>query len=427
MATAHLTWTAGGGVQQEVWYKKASDSSFTLFQSVAGSASSIDITGLDVNVVYEFKIINKCNFGLEEESDLAPQVLLTCPSVTVDRGALALTVNFPHVGGDVDSYLLELHEYPAPDLVDQVTITPPFGSPISYTFSDLDVNTEYVVKVIPKIGSSYTNNSCSVLAETLQCPDDYTIAPDGSYCYLIEEVPADAPPGGDPVSTVASTHGWYSSRGSYIFDPGYSGHGVGTFTQIPTSNGFWVNGLGDGGSFSDTVQGPLNRCALWDGSETADQDLGFSVCVDLATTSLYYIGMAADNRCRIVIDGVVIVDQDVGELADNYPPGDDRVSFQIWFIYPVTLSAGPHIIELIGHNDGGPGAMGAEVYHNTAAELMAATSYDDLDLIFSTKDYIGQPVQLGNNGVGYTCPGGYSLAACADPVVCRRIITTLPS
>jgi hypothetical protein len=426
MATAHLTWTAGGGVQQEVWYKKASDSSFTLFQSVAGSVGSIDISGLDSNVVYEFKIINKCNFGLEEESNLAPQVLLTCPSVTVDRGALSLTVNFLHVGGDIDSYLLEMHVYPAPNLVAQTTITPPFNTPISYEFDDLDADTEYAVKVIPKIGSSYTNNTCSSLAETLGCPDGYTLAPDGSYCYLLEEVPADAPPGGTPEDTVASTHAWYSSRGSYIFDPGFNVNGTGTFTQIPTSNGFWVNGLGDGGSFSDLVQGPMNRCGLWVSSLLDNQDIGFSVCVDLAATSLYYIGMGADNSCRIVIDGNVIVDQDVAALQAVYPPGDARVSFQIWFIYPVTLSAGPHIIELIGHNDDGPGAMGAEIYHNTPAELMAATGYGDLDLIFSSKDYIGQPVQLGNNNLGYTCPGGYSLAACADPVVCRRIITTLP-
>jgi hypothetical protein len=70
--------------------------------------------------------------------------------------------------------------------------------------------------------------------------------------------------------------------------------------------------------------------------------------------------------------------------------------------------------------------LGAEIYNNTAAELIAATSYADLNLIFSTKDYVGQPVQLGTDDLGYTCPSGYSLAACVEPYVCRLIYTELP-
>jgi len=96
-------------------------------------------------------------------------------------------------------------------------------------------------------------------------------------------------------------------------------------------------------------------------------------------------------------------------------------------VYPVTLSSGPHIIELIGHNDSSSAALGAEIYDNTAAQLISATSYSDLTLIFSTKDYRGQPVQLSTDGLGYTCPSGYSLAACQDPYVCRKILTATPT
>ena len=58
---------------------------------------------------------------------------------------------------------------------------------------------------------------------------------------------------------------------------------------------------------------------------------------------------------------------------------------------------------------------------------MAATSYTDLGskLIFSSKDYIGQPVQIGTGGVGYTCAaGGSSLVLCDGTPYCLQLLTT---
>jgi hypothetical protein len=135
--------------------------------------------------------------------------------------------------------------------------------------------------------------------------------------------------------------------------------------------------------------------------------------------------IGGDNKCRIVIDGNVVVDQDISAVGTSTGWGASA-TFKIWHIYPVSLSAGPHIIELLGHNNSSFAALGAEVYNNTAAEIMAATSYAALNLVFSTKDYRGQPVQLGSNALGYVCPSGYALAACEEPVVCRRILTALP-
>jgi hypothetical protein len=425
MATAHLTWTVGGGLQQDVKYRKEGEVSFTLYQTVAGSVTEIDIPGLDENEVYEFVVVNKCGFGQEISSAAIGAAFVTCPALSVEQLALDLIVSFDELGGDIDLYTVRCYELPGETLVGEFPYIATGSGTVPIQFAGLTPDTYYKIRVIPSIDGVYENATCEIEERTLGCSGGYTLAPDGSYCYLIEETAADAPTGGTPESTVAATEDVYSSVGSYIYDPGYATTGVGTWTQIPLSNGFWVNGPGDGGNHT-TTDGPLNRSGLWTTSELSNQDIGFAVCIDLTDSSTYYIGIGGDNKCRIMIDGAVIVDQDVAAIGAA-TTWSSAATFKIWHIYPVTLSAGPHTIELIGHNDGGAAALGAEIYHNTDAEIMAATSYVDLNLIFSTKDYRGQPVQLGSDDLGYTCPTGYSLATCEEPVVCRRILTTLPT
>jgi hypothetical protein len=435
MVTAHLEWTAGGGVSQVVKYKKESDPTFTDYETVSGSISEIDIADLDENTVYEFLIVNQCLFDLQSSSDPVQSILMSCPSggYSIEQTALQLTLSFTHVGGDVDGYLIQIFEMPDETFVEEQEVVSPSGS-VSVTFSDLTPGTYYKFRILPQIsgfsdsdfdsGSDSDDPDCTVTERTLVCPEGYTLAPDGSYCYLIEETAAD-PPSGSPENTVAAPNTVYSSVGSFIYNFGYSSNGTGTFIQIPLSNAFWVNGPGDGGNHS-TSAGPMNRSALWSTTALDNQDIGFSICLDLPETSVYYIGLGGDNRCRIVIDGTVIVDQDIAALNTLHGWGAST-PFKLWHIYPVTLAAGPHVVELIGHNDSSVAALGAEIYHNTAAEIIAATSYAGLNLIFSTKDYIGDPVQLGTNDVGFTCPSGYSLVACVDPFVCRRVLTALPS
>jgi hypothetical protein len=424
MATAHLEWGPSGGIQQEVKYKRESDPTFTLYDTISGSAATIDIPDLDDNTVYEFQVVTKCNFGLEASSSLVQDAVVTCPVLAIEQMALTLIITFHTVGGDIDKYRVQVYEMPAETLLYDVPLFPPFGDE-SVQFDGLTPDTYYKFRVIPSINDTYENATCEITERTLGCTGGYTLAPDGSYCYLIEEVAPDPPSGGTPENTVIAQNNVYTSVGSYIYEPGFNVNGTGTSTRIALSNTFWVNGPGDGGNHSTTA-GPLNRSGLWSTSALSDQDIGFAVCIDLAESSIYYVGIAGDNRCRIVIDGVVIVDQNVTALGTQYT-WDASVAFKFWHIYPVTLSSGPHIIELIGHNDSGAASLGAEVYHNTAAEIAAATSYDDLNLVFSTRDYRGQPVQLGSDDVGFTCPTGYSLAACEDPIVCRRILTELPS
>lgn len=254
------------------------------------------------------------------------------------------------------------------------------------------------------------------------CPDGYTLSMDDSFCFLVVETAATPPT--DQEVTVAETNGAYTNFGAFIYDPGYNQDGTGTSTQIPTGNPFWIN------PSDNTTDGPLNRSGLWATTTLSNQTVGFSVCITVPEDTTVYIGMGVDNFGVLNIDGANIVTQDVTALETQYnaifPSIGPAVTFKIWHIYPVMLTAGSHVLEMIGNNSGGAAAIGAEIYNLTPAQIAAATSYADMGsgLIFSSKDFVGMNVQIGSGGLGYTCPAGFSLRFCDSPIVCVKTLTT---
>lgn len=252
------------------------------------------------------------------------------------------------------------------------------------------------------------------------CPVGYELAPDETYCFY-EEV-TDATPPSSTELTVAKSANSYSTCGSYIYASGYNVNGTGTSAQITTANPFWVNGAGACVD-NNSTDGPLNRSGLWATTALSNQTVGFAICIDINESKTYYIGMGCDNLGIIELDGEEVVHQDPAALAIQYG-ADAQITFKIWHIYPVFIPSGSHVISLIGYNQSSVAAMGMEIYDNTSAELIAATDYTGLNLVFSTKDYVGQPLQLGSDNLGYSCPAGYSLRTCSSPYECVRIVTT---
>lgn len=258
------------------------------------------------------------------------------------------------------------------------------------------------------------------------CPPTYILSDDGTYCYKTGTTTAIPPSSSE--NTVAKTNTDYSVCGSYIFDPGFNTNGTGTASQITLSNSWWRNGPGLCVVPQATNQGPMNRCALWATTEAPSQQVGFSVCITVTETKTYYMGVGADNFMIIRVDGNTILSQDASAMDAQFGTPSQTAPLRVWCIYPIILTAGTHVVELIGQNFPdpipNPAAMGAEIYDNTPAEIAAATSYAGLNLVFSTKDYVGQPVQIGSGGIGYTCPPGYSLILCDGPAYCTQTVTT---
>lgn len=281
----------------------------------------------------------------------------------------------------------------------------------------VDPTLKYVIRCTNELCDFFYEQSVII---NPYCPVGYEIAPDSTYCFIIEETDATAPT--SPENTIAATDTRYTNCGTYIYAVGYASNGTGTSNKITTANSFWKNGSGTCVADGNTSDGPLNRSGLWATTCTSNQDVGFAICVNISEAKTYYIGFGVDNYGILKIDGVTIIQQDPAALDIQY--GIVGAPFHVWHVYPVEIASGEHIIEVIGHNDTCPAAFGCEIYDNTSAEIIAATSYGGLNLIFSTKDYVGSPVQLGSNGIGYSCPTDYALAFCESPVVCRKLITT---
>jgi len=262
------------------------------------------------------------------------------------------------------------------------------------------------------------------------CPAGYTLSVDETYCYKYNDVAATPPSSSE--NTVAVNHADYSVWGSVIYSSGYNINGTGTFVQIPYTNPFWVNGSGyPVASGANTSNGPLNRTGLWATTTTDNQDVGFTVCITLPADGIYYIGTGADNYSSIYLDGTLVLQMDPTAIgvymsANGYPGVGPEGTFRFWHIYPVSITAGSHVLEIVGHNVTSVAAFGTEIYNATPSDLISASSYVDLGskLIFSTKDYIGTAVQIGTGGIGYTCPSGYSLVLCEGPAFCRQTLTT---
>jgi hypothetical protein len=161
---------------------------------------------------------------------------------------------------------------------------------------------------------------------------------------------------------------------------------------------------------NDSLIGPLNRSGIWpcqtgnpnNGYQPQGVYTGYTDTLYIPETKIYYIGMAADNRMRVFIDGVLFKHLDEGETLRN---------FERWHIFQDSLTAGIHTIRIEGYNEVkaglNPALFGLEVYNNTEQELRNARCYygcaNPLNMIFSTRDAVGKQFYV------YGCPAGFSL------------------
>jgi hypothetical protein len=284
------------------------------------------------------------------------------------------------------------------------TATPTKTPTVTPTLTPTMSNTPTLtVTPTPSLSLYVTPSPSAPSNATCSCPDGYEPNINGTECVSIQTQPATAPT--SPESLVARTFSSYGNFGALLYST-YNTNG--TWIDPPTaitSSSFWIN------SGSTNVDGPMNRTAVWSATPQSNQDVGFSTCFNVATTQTFYIGMGADNSARITLDGVTILNQDVSTMAAQLG-SDAQIAFKYWFIYPVTMTAGQHIMEVIGHNVSSVAGVGIEIYNNTATEIKAATSYAGLNIFFTSANKVGDPVDLGNGGIGYTCPAGWSLVTC---------------
>lgn len=264
----------------------------------------------------------------------------------------------------------------------------------------------------------------------LSCPAGFTATPANDACQRIVTSAATNNGAGSPITNGSPNVAWgnygtrfYPSIQTGVTLPvvytGNNGNLISASNQVITANvlvtagnTFWENSAGV------TSNGRLNNTVI---PALSSQFAGFSKCVDIPFSGTYYVGIAADNRCKVSVDSIEYISF-TGTVLDN---------FRVWSVFPFQFSSGKHIIQMTAQDDGSGGTgFGAEIYYPTGATpfatLTAATSTasTQANVIFSTKEYVGQNWQIGTT-VGYSCTGGYTPDFC-DPLnpVCTNIQNT---
>lgn len=261
------------------------------------------------------------------------------------------------------------------------------------------------------------------------CQAGWTLSPDGTTCQQTQTSAATPPSGngGSPGTVGKVSNVAYSDGGALLFANGYNPDGSGSNAIGLIISHFWVNGNAPWNNASrNTTDGRMNPNAIWvAGNETSglpyNEFIGFSRKITVTEATTVFVGIAGDNEVKIVVNGVQLIDM----INQNGAP-----NFSYWNIYPVSLLAGDNYVELYGLNQGGAAGFAAEIYQNTAAQIQAATSVGDLNIIFATGSLVGQPFNLGQT-IGYSCAPGWSLDTTnetpTNPPVCVKVNSTTPT
>lgn len=261
------------------------------------------------------------------------------------------------------------------------------------------------------------------------CQPGWSLSPDGSTCSQTQTAGATPPSGngGSPGTAGKVNNVAWGDGGALVFANGFNADGSGSSPVSLLKPHLWVNGnFAWDSAGRNTTDGRMNFAGIWVAGHEVDgapfgEFIGFSRKVTVLFAKTVLVGIAGDNRVKIVVNGIQLIDMTNQNGAPN---------FSYWNIYPVNLQAGDNYIELYGLNAGGAAGFATEIYDMTVAQLQAANSPSDLTLLFTTGSVVGEPFDLGQT-IGWSCAPGWSLDTSQEgpgnPPVCKKTATTTPS
>ena len=192
-----------------------------------------------------------------------------------------------------------------------------------------------------------------------------------------------------------SSYSAFTNKGVRLYTSGYGIDGFGSYEEWKTVN--------DGGSYAgtfwtnpseNTTDGRLNYTGLWSANSQLHIGSGtliFNITASSDTT--YYFGIGCDDYASVYLDDNLILNQP--------NPGGPGTNLRYWAIYPVSITAGSHVVKFIGNNGGvfaagNPGSMGIEVYNNTYTQISASIAASPtgssipsgLNVVYSSKDHL---------------------------------------
>jgi len=260
------------------------------------------------------------------------------------------------------------------------------------------------------------------------CPDGYVLLPDGVTCQQILTAPATQNPTIYAVQQAQQLAG-YGVNGANIYED--------ISTKIlpikGVTGGSWKddNGIGAALTFTNYLPSP-NTFTVWQdrlrkvGVRPNPRPIpidwtGLTCCITVPETKTYCIGFAFDDYIRISINGVLQI--------QRIPPGTSPLTYTVWHIMPLTLTAGTNNIQYEVNGFAPPDAIGFEIYDATPAQLALVTTEAQLTpyIKYSSESLLPPNPQayfdIGGVSSGYTCPPGYTLSTC-DGITCTQVLQT---
>lgn len=234
----------------------------------------------------------------------------------------------------------------------------------------------------PPIEQSVTINNPYSPIKGYGCPNGFTYI--NGQCVntvITESTPTiSSSPTLSPISSSS-----YGSEGTILYNPGWETRGIGPYTNIGLNNSLWRNNA------PNTSEGPVNGLI----KNTASGTISHRVYLPYADVKTYYIALTGfpGYSFKINLDDVDVLVSDSVTMTSYFRPD---VESDYLHIYPITVSEGEHTLILEGNYRG----FGAMVIDNSAGEIATATSYDDLNIIFSSASL------TSFNIYSYTCESG---------------------
>lgn len=251
------------------------------------------------------------------------------------------------------------------------------------------------------------------------CPDGYYYDPADQLCKRIQYAEPEVQK--ETFILTATNNSAFGFMNPVLYDEGWNSRGWGgtgalnsgiTRLTLP-----WWRFNGTPGN-----PGRINEIAVRISSgSVVNTWLSFTTTLCVAEEKIYYFAIAADNAFRAKLDGVTILDPTLSSLYDVPGVEDqwrinvfgsptatnaDRIGYGMLHIYPLRLTKGNHILQLEYVDYGTPQMIAAEIYDNTHAEILAATSIGSLNVIWTT-DNQTQVESI----TAIECPEGYTLGA----------------
>ncbi len=167
--TAHFSWVTdntSGNVSYTVKYRLTGTSLYTQFST---SGTTAAISGLYVNRIYDFQVIN-VNNDTNPASPLSQGINITDPNPVFSPVNTSIAYTFPNLSIDMDTYTSTIATVAAPGVVIATHVLPAVDT-ITDTFTGLSPLTSYLVTITPAANEFYKTFTYTVTTEAVAtCP-----------------------------------------------------------------------------------------------------------------------------------------------------------------------------------------------------------------------------------------------------------------